>query len=177
MAKDRVHKYDETSDDVVESSHEVIGWFLPRHHPVEWTGLLVDQGTGELVPDPAAVSMTKQSFKDECDINNIVKRFEATGIIDHINQAHAKGLYTDLPEALDLQTGLNMIAQAEAAFMALPAAARSEFDNDPVKFVEAFHNPTEAQQERFIALGLAKDTRPPKAPEAPPVPPVPAPKS
>lgn len=143
---------------------DVIGWYQPHVSP-EWTGEILNLKTGELVKEP---SMTKQSFKDECDINNIVKRFEATGQIDHINQAHAQGLFTDLPSGLDLQAGLDMIRQAEAAFMALPAAARAEFDNDPVLFVEAFTNPSDAQQERFIALGLATDKRPAKPPETPP---------
>lgn len=148
---------------------DIIGFFHP-HIAVEWTGEILNLKTGELVKEP---SMTKQSFKDECDINNIVRRFEATGILDHINQAHAQGLYQDLPSGLDLQTSLNIIQQAEAAFMALPAAARAEFDNDPVLFVEAFNNPTEAQQERFIALGLATDARPPKPSAAAPAPPAP----
>lgn len=139
---------------------EVVGWYQP-HIAVDWTGEVLDPKTGELVKE---ASMTKQSFKEECDINNIVRRFEATGILDHVNQAHAQGLYTDLPSGLDLQAGLDMIRQAEGAFMALPAHVRAEFDNDPVRFVDAFQNPTEAQQERFIALGLATDKRPPKPP-------------
>lgn len=131
----------------------VIGFYIePVERPV-WDGLVADPKTGELVKEP---SMTKQSFKDECDINNIVKRFEATGQIDHINQAAARGVYQDLPEALDLQRGLNIIAQAEEAFMALPADARAAFDNDPVKFVAAAYNPSEENQKLFIRLGLAK---------------------
>lgn len=149
----------------------LIGFYIePAERPV-WTGEIINLKTGELVKEP---SMTKQSFKEECDINNIVRRFEATGQIDHINQAAAQGLYMDLPTGLDLQAGLDMIHQAEAAFMALPADVRAEYGNDPVRFVEAFNNPTDAQQERFIALGLAKDTRqsPPevKPPAAPPAP-------
>lgn len=143
---------------------EVIGWYQPHVQP-QWTGEILDLKTGELVKEP---SMTKQSFKEECDINNIVRRFEATGQIDHINQAHAQGYYDDLPSGLDLQAGLEMIRQAEGAFMALPAHVRAEFENDPVQFVEAFTNPSEAQQERFIALGLAVDRRPPKVPQDPP---------
>lgn len=150
----------------------VIGFFMEPVQRPTWSGEILDLKTGELVKEP---SMTKQAFKDECDINNIVRKFEATGILDHVNQAAARGLYQDLPSGLDLQAGLEMIRQAEEAFMALPAAARAEFDNDPVLFVEAFNNPTEAQQERFIALGLATDVRPPKPPEAPTAPPAPPP--
>lgn len=156
---------------------DLVGWYIEPDRRDDWTGEILDLKTGELVKEP---SMTKQSFKEECDINNIVRRFETTGILEHVNQAAAKGLYTDLPEGIDLQGSLNMIAQAEAAFMALPAAARAEFQNDPVLFVEAFNNPTEATQELFIKLGLATDNRPPAAPAplaAPPTaPPIEPPK-
>lgn len=154
---------------------DVVGWYQP-HIAVDWTGEILDLKTGELIKEP---SMTKQSFKEECDINNIVRKFEATGQIDHINQAAAQGAYMDLPSGLDLQAGLDMIRQAELAFGALPADVRAEFDNDPVKFVDAFNDPTEAQQERFIKLGLATDTRPPPKdqPQAPETPPTEAPKA
>lgn len=151
-----------------EKQLDVIGWFQPHVRP-QWTGEILDLKTGELVKEP---SMTKQSFKDECDINNIVRRFEATGVIDHLNRAAEAGHYTDLPGGLDLQEAYRQIHQAEAAFMALPANVRAEFDNDPVQFVEAFTNPSKEQQERFVELGLAsavqKAAPPPEAPPAPP---------
>ncbi|QCQ84902.1 internal scaffolding protein [Blackfly microvirus SF02] len=143
---------------------DVIGWYQP-HIAVNWTGEILDPKTGELVKEP---SMTKQSFKEECDINNIVRRFEATGIIDHINQAHAQGYYQDLPSGLDLQMGLDMIAQADRAFMSLPADIRAKFDNDAVAFVSYVHDP--ANQQQLIDWGLAKDTRPPPPPEPPKAP-------
>lgn len=149
---------------------EVIGWYQP-HVAVDWTGEILNEATGELVKEP---SMTKQSFKDECDINNIVRRFEATGILDHVNKASAQGLYVDLPDGLDLQLALNTVAQAEAAFMALPAAARAEYGNDPVAFVAAFNDPTPDQVKRFVELGLAVTSRPAQDPLPAPSP-VPAP--
>lgn len=156
-----------------DKQQEVVGWFQPHVRP-QWTGEILNLKTGELVKEP---SMTKQSFKDECDINNIVRRFELTGQIDHVNAAAAQGLYTDLPDGIDLQASLNIVAQAEAAFMALPAAARAEFNNDPVEFVEAFNNPSKEQQERFVALGLATARPAPEAPPAPPPAPPEPPKS
>jgi hypothetical protein len=150
---------------------EVVGFYQP-HKPVNWTGEILDLKTGELVKEP---SMTKQSFKEECDINTIVRRFEATGQIDHINQAAAKGLYTDLPDGLDLQSALDQVKQAEAAFMALPAAARAHFDNDPVLFVEAMSNPTSQDLEILDKHGLAKIRRPDPEPPTPPALPEPPP--
>jgi len=40
--------------------------------------------------------MTRQSFKDECDVNNIVKTFTQTGMINHIPRTQPQ--YGDAPE-------------------------------------------------------------------------------
>lgn len=145
----------------------VLGHYLP-HRAVDWDGMVADPRTGELVKEP---SMTKQSFKDECDINNIVKRFEATGIVDHLNLKAAEGVYQDLPDPIDLQGALDVSRHASEAFAALPAVLRAHFDNDPVKFLDAVAYPTEATQNLFIEHGLATHLKPPaKAPEPVPVP-------
>jgi len=134
---------------------EVVGFYLPRK-PVDWTGEILDLKTGELVKEP---SMTKQSFKEECDINTIVKRFESGQAIDHINQAAHLGYFEDLPSGLDLQMALEMATKAEQAFMALSADVRARFANDAVQFMAFMDDPS--NQEEIIKLGLAKDTRPP----------------
>lgn len=144
---------------------DLVGFYLPRRS-VDWTGEITGPD-GVITKEP---SMTKQSFKEECDINTIVRRFEATGQIDHINAAAAKGLYTDLPTGLDLQAGLDMIRNAEAAFMALPAAARAHFQNDPVLFVEAMNSPSAEDLEVLDRHGLAKRVPDPEPPPAGPKP-------
>lgn len=140
----------------------IVGWFQPHVRP-QWDGKIdkVDKdGVVTRVPDPAAVSMTKQSFAKECDINEIVRRFEATGNWDHVAQKLNQGYYDDLPSGLDLQIGLQQIEQAETAFMALPADFRAQFDNSPVKWLEAMERPTEALLTRLDELGLAKLRKP-----------------
>lgn len=136
----------------------VIGWFQP-HRPVTWDGMIADPKTGELVKEP---SMTKQSFKEECDINNIVRRFEATGVIDHLNMRAREGVYTDLPDPIDFQGALNVVLAAETAFGSLPADLRARFGNDAEQFLAFTADP--ANQEEMIKLGLAVDTRVPEAP-------------
>lgn len=143
-----------------------IGWYQP-HAPVDWTGELPDRRTGELVKEP---SMTKQSFMQECDINNIIKSYQVTGIWSHINERAQQGVYADLPDPIDFQESLNLVHQAEQSFASLPSSVRSRFENDPTKFLEFMADP--ANQEEMIKLGLATDTRPPaEPPTAPPAPP------
>lgn len=114
-----------------------------------------------VLTETGTISMTKQSHKSECDINNILKQYSRTGIITHISQN--KPLYTDLPSDLDYQTSLNQIIQAETAFNALPSRVRDSFNNDPETFLTAFHDP--AQRGRLEELGLL-----PKKPDPEPFP-------
>lgn len=104
-------------------------------------------------------SLTKQSAKDECDINLIVRRYDNTGVITHVSNVQAQ--FGESPMT-DLQTALNQVIAAEEAFAQLPAAVRKKFDNNAVAFVDFVDNPDNA--DKLIEMGLA-----PK-PEAPPAP-------
>ena len=59
-------------------------------------------------------SRTKQSFKDECDINNILSKYQKTGIVNHINQS--EGQYGDFTSEQDYQKALNTVIQAQDMF-------------------------------------------------------------
>lgn len=105
-------------------------------------------------------SRTRQEFAEECDINNLMEKFEATGVVSHVNQRQP--MYLDLGDGvLPLQEALDTVRAATDAFMTLPARARAEFDNDPVKFVEFAQNPE--NMPRLVEWGLAevKEVDPP----------------
>lgn len=97
-----------------------------------------------------ATSMTKQSFKDECDVNLIIKKYSRTGIIAHLNELEAQ--YGDLV-GLDFQEAMDLVAGANSLFEQLPAAARKKFRNDPAVFLDFMSNPANADQ--MVELGLA----------------------
>jgi len=115
--------------------------------------------TGEVLP-----SMTKQSFKAECDVNNIIKAFKQTGMISHINEKAAAGMYLDLPEGLELQEALNTVAAAEAAFMSLPSKIRDRFANDPGQFLNFLHDPKNEAEARELGLLNPLPSTPPPPP-------------
>lgn len=96
--------------------------------------------------------ITKQYYKDECDINNILKNYNATGQINHLNTS--PGDYLDLPDALDLQSALGLVAEAQSAFDDLPSTVREAFRNDPVEFLHALHSATPDSRKKFEDLGL-----------------------
>lgn len=85
------------------------------------------------------VSLTRQEMASECDINNIMKRYERTGILDHV--ARYQGRYEDVSDAADYMTALGIVADVHQAFLSLPASIRERFNNDPGEFLDFAQNP------------------------------------
>lgn len=78
-------------------------------------------------------SLAQQSQAKEADINEIVKRFGLTGQLPSNLRVP---LQEDFIEAMSYHEALEAMRAAQAAFMQLPAAVRSEFQNDAGRFVE-----------------------------------------
>jgi len=99
-------------------------------------------------------SRTKQSFRDECDINNILRQFNVTG---QLPIGRVQPQYGDFSGITDYQSALNAVMAAQDSFLQLPAKLRAKFDNDPALFVEFASN--EANKDEMKALGLlSQDT-------------------
>jgi phage internal scaffolding protein len=96
-------------------------------------------------------SLTQQHFKDECDINNILRQFNITGLLP---ESPLSPRYGDFTGISDYHSALNQVIAAEDEFMALPAQIRSRFDNDPAKLID-FLDKSENKDEA-IKLGLVK---------------------
>jgi len=107
-------------------------------------------------------SLTKQSFKDECNINNIVAKFSQTGTCNHVNARNPR--YIDCVGVQDYQHALDIVHSAEEQFDALPAKIRAKFDNDPAKLMAYMDDPANAQE--AAELGLI--ATPPDAPKSAP---------
>lgn len=108
-------------------------------------------GTRERVtlncPEP---TRTEQHHKDQVEINNILAKYERTGVIDHRNKY--EGQYNDLA-AYDYQENMFKIAAANTMFEELPSGLRARFNNQPAQFLEFVQNPR--NREEMIELGLA----------------------
>lgn len=101
----------------------------------------------EGVKFPAGEGRTKQSFKDECDINNIVEKYQRTGAVSHANNYEAQ--YGDVNVA-DFQTAMNTVAQANTMFEDLPSSLREEF-GDTAGMLNFFET---AGEEELAKYGL-----------------------
>lgn len=107
--------------------------------------------------------ITKQEFKDECDINNILTQFKQTGIIQHIQKQTP--IYSELPDELDYQTSLNIMSQASDAFSTLPSVVRRYFSNDPSRLLSALADPS--MRETLEGLGVLQGPATPQPPGNP----------
>jgi len=94
-------------------------------------------------------SKTKQSFKDECDINTIVKRFGITGELPIGVRMPSYGDFTSVG---NFHEAMNAIAQANESFDAMPAEIRARFHNDPAEFVEFCGNDNNIEEARKLGL-------------------------
>lgn len=99
--------------------------------------------------------ITEQSHKDECDINTILKRYEATGRIDHHSQyAPMYGDFTQLGLS-NFQEVMNVITEAQEMFLSVPSAIRARFNNDPGAYLDFALDP--ANRSEMANLGLPTD--------------------
>jgi len=111
-------------------------------------------------------SMTKQHFKDECDVNQIVGRFQATGELPNVSELPPQ--FLDVTE-MDFQAHQNFIAEAHTMFSELPSALRAQFENSPAKFLDFCSH--EKNRPELAEMGLLRPSTPDLAPYSHPIPP------
>lgn len=86
---------------------------------------------------------TKQSFKEECDINTLMAKYLKTGHMDHVNQALPR---FECVSDHDFQSAQNLIADAKSMFENIPSAVRARFENNPGKLLDWVHDPKNVQE-------------------------------
>lgn len=106
----------------------------------------VSDATGLRCPDDG---VTQQSFKDECDINVIVERFGLTG---ELPNGIAMPVSGDFSGIVDFQSAMNVVRQAQEAFMELPGEIRARFANDPQRVLEFLNDAS--NRDEAIKLGI-----------------------
>lgn len=86
---------------------------------------------------PPEEGKARQEFADAVDLNKIVSRMmqgEGPGQL-------GEGVFADMTELSGgLHVALERVRKAEAIFGGMPAAVRAAFDNDVVKYTEAFES-------------------------------------
>lgn len=98
---------------------------------------------------------TKQSFKDECDVNTVVKRWLTSGVPPVQGN---EGIFADVSNIPDYRTCIDFVRSADAQFALLPSDVRERFSNDPAAFLDFVGNPDNGDE--LVALGLAVPRKP-----------------
>lgn len=110
---------------------------------------------------------TKQSGKDDCDINLMVKRHASTGLWDHVSPRAPT--FGDFSGSRELADAIEQVDLAEALFAELPAEVRRLCDNNPVNLLSGLADPE--SYEMLVKAGLpglqSRLAEPPEVPAAP----------
>ena len=111
----------------------------------------------------------KQSFKDECDINNIMSEFTRTGrVVGNVNP----GSYMFCP-AVDFKEAVDLVFGIQETFDELPSKIRARFSNSPEELLSFLEDP--ANRDEAVQLGLAVGDAPVQGSDGGETPPSPPP--
>lgn len=107
------------------------------------------QRPGPVGPDGKLITATEQHHKRECDVNEIIKKYDKQGLITHVSKFEAR--YGDL-QGVDFKEAMDLITGAQSKFNELPAEIRKRFRNDPGELITFMED--ENNREEAIQLGL-----------------------
>jgi len=113
---------------------------------------------------PENSPVTKQSFKDECDINLLMSRYQNTGQLPNLNEKPPQ--YLDA-SGMEFQSAMEFVAGAQTMFQELPSSIRNRFKNDPAEFLDFVSN--ENNRPELAQMGLLRDGAPSLIPNLTPV--------
>lgn len=89
--------------------------------------------------------LTQQHFKDECDINNILRNY-----VPPVNNVPPP-VFGDFTTS-DLMSAYDIVRRASSNFDALDSNIRARFNNNPVELMQFLEN--EKNREEAVQLGL-----------------------
>lgn len=114
--------------------------------------LLRNRHPGKVFTQPG---VTQQHFRDEVNINSIMRRYEKTGVLVDPGVRMSRAPQFGVFENFDFHECQNRVALAKEAFMALPARIRTRFSNDPGMLLQFVGD--ESNRDEAIKLGLIKE--------------------
>jgi len=103
--------------------------------------------------NPKAVTKTQQHFKNECNINQIMKKYAKTGFLTDPTKIPTRyPQFGDFSNIQDYQTLKNKELEISTYFNKLPAALRTKFNYNPQEFINWINNPD--NKDEALKLGL-----------------------
>lgn len=95
---------------------------------------------------------TRQSFAKDADINNIMRKYNKTGILGDPSAPKKPMYFGDFSNVGDFQEHLDMVMDAQDRFDHLSADIRNKFANDPAKLIDFCND--KANYDEAVKLGL-----------------------
>lgn len=115
---------------------------------------------GRLQTEVFGESKTRTDYKNECDINRIMKTYRVTGVLPQ----QRTGFFADVSSVRDYADSLQLIKDAQYEFDMLPSQIRKRFANNPEELLRFIHDPRNRAE--AIELGLIVKPEPKKEPES-----------
>lgn len=131
--------------------------------PAKLRGYSARAVSDSLAVDTGSESPVQQQFKDEVDVNTIVRRF---GITREMPSGRSGGVYGDFSGITDFESATAAVQRARDGFMALSPEVRERFGNDPGEYLEYVSSLTDAELGPDVG-GPAPVVEPVVAPVAP----------
>lgn len=103
---------------------------------------------------------TKQSFKDESDINQILAQWIKTKVPPFMD---GEPLYGDFSKGTDFQKAMNQVVDAEQDFRTLPSYIRERFKNDPARLLEFLEDDKNREEAEELGIIPKPEKKPEKA--------------
>ena len=102
----------------------------------------------------------KPEFKDECDINNTMKRFEQTGVLP--DAGYKEPMYLDCTSVPDFISAQKVVAKVNQQFEGMSAEIQNKFGNAE-NMLDWVSNPE--NEEEAVKLGLLTSDKSKTEPE------------
>lgn len=108
----------------------------------------------EKVVSPKGVKKAKQEFKEDADLNSIMRKFQKTGAIDHAKMH--QGSY-GIASPVQLHEAMNLVTKADSMFNDLPSSVRNRFQNSATQFLEFVQNADNIEEARELGISLSTE--------------------
>lgn len=110
-------------------------------------------------------NLTKQEFKDECDINLILARYQDSPPRPWGNPPTLR--YGDFADAPDFLAAQLLVKEAEELYNSVPVQLRDRLGHNPANFLTWLKDPANKAEARKLGLFVPEPPAPPAAPTPP----------
>lgn len=108
------------------------------------------QNNARLFTEP---SRTKQQFKGSCDINQIMRRYQETGVHPSLfTKTNSGGISASVDQNMTYHSMFQKVESIREEFNSLPSGVRRKFQNDPLQLLEFVSK--EENREEAVKIGL-----------------------